>query len=273
MINYSIAIPDTKVLVADSERATRNRITDTLSELGYLVDDAASGDVTIDLLHRGDYNVVLLDLKMPGVSGVELLAQAEEVSPQTAFVILSAYASADLVIDLFRMGASDFLKKPSTEEKIVEVIRQVALKQQEQIRQQNAIKLLQQAFVTMSALDFSQAYTVTSAPEQDPAGSSRALNQVGAISVNSAKQIVCYRGRPLDLTPIEYRLIHYMAAHPNVVVSYQRLVRVTHQTTMDEADARALLRTHVYRLSRKLDDKENSPLQTVRGRGVILNTV
>jgi DNA-binding response OmpR family regulator len=74
-------------------------------------------------------------------------------------------------------------------------------------------------------------------------------------------------GKALDLTPIEYKLLCKFVREPNTALSFADLAYETHGMAISEGEARPLLRTHVYRLSRKLAEQGECPLQNVRGRG------
>lgn len=260
MLYQSSISPSTKVLVVDDERTTRMAITEALNQLGYAAQAVESGDKAIQSLQQDEYHVVLLDLEMPGVSGVEVLIAAEDVAPHTAFIVLTAHASTDTAIVALRTGAIDYLRKPSSLQHIAAAVERAAMKQQEHQRQQKAVNLLEQA---MSTLHKPEADVTTTALHEN-------FLQVGNIIIDSQKQTAVYQQQPLELTPIEYRLLYHFAQHPDTVLTYAQLGKASHDMDMDEAEARSLLRIHVYRLSRKLGDKETTPLQNLRGRGVIL---
>ena len=261
MLQQSSHLPATKVLVVDDERTTRMAISEALNQLGYQALAIESGEEAIRSLEQDNFQVVLLDLEMPGVSGVDVLMAAEEIAPHTAFIVLTAHASTDTAIAALRSGAIDYLRKPSSLQHIVNAVERAAKKQQEQIQQQKAVDLLQQAMSTLHKPES------TSAPH--PQHNITSL-RVGAIEIDTQKQTAVYQQQPLELTPIEYRLLHYLARHPDTVLTYAQLGQASHDMQMDEAEARSLLRIHVYRLSRKLGDKDTSPIQNLRGRGIIL---
>jgi DNA-binding response OmpR family regulator len=101
-----------RVLVVDDEPDTRALIWDILSEEGYNVDLCASGDQALDKLKRKRFELILADIKMPGMSGVELLTHVRAMAPDAKVILMTAYASLDTAIQAVRGQAFDYLVKP-----------------------------------------------------------------------------------------------------------------------------------------------------------------
>jgi len=255
-----------KVLVVDDERTTRLAISEALKQLGYDCDTAESGEKALQIFQHTAYHVAILDLHMQGITGVDILNIAPQVAPHTEFIILTAHPSTDTAIVALRSGAVDYLRKPSSLQDIATAVAKAAQKQQDRVRQEKAVALLQEAATTLHMPK--PAPTAVSAP---PLNTTHQLI-VGAVQIDTQKQTAVFHNTPLDLTPIEYRLLHHLATQADVVCSYSNLGLASHGVEMDEVEARSLLRTHMYRLVRKLGGKENSPLQGVWGRGFILHT-
>jgi two-component system, NtrC family, response regulator HydG len=100
------------VLVVDDEVDTCQNLADILSDLDYQVDTALNGQAALDLIHRRSYDVALLDLKMPGMDGLTLYRRVRKISPSTAAVIVTAYASDRTTQDALSAGAAQVLSKP-----------------------------------------------------------------------------------------------------------------------------------------------------------------
>ncbi|MFO7688115.1 MAG: response regulator [Desulfobacterales bacterium] len=106
------------VLVIDDEVAVNNNIRKILSKKGYRVDQATSKAEALEMIDRVDYRLVLLDLKMPGVKGLELLAAIRDLRPHTKVIIITGYASIETAVQSARMGAVDYVPKPFTPDEI-----------------------------------------------------------------------------------------------------------------------------------------------------------
>lgn len=103
---------EVKILIADDEKGIRDSIQMVLSEEGYNTTVAANGEEALQLIEKGDYHLVISDIKMPGLDGMELLNKCSKIAPDTYFIIMTAYASVETAIVALRNGAYDYLLKP-----------------------------------------------------------------------------------------------------------------------------------------------------------------
>ncbi len=101
-----------RVLVVDDEPDTRDLIWDILSDEGYEVDLCANGEQALTTLERKQFDLILADIKMPGMSGMELLTKVHAIAPDAKVILMTAYASLDTAIQAVREQAFDYLKKP-----------------------------------------------------------------------------------------------------------------------------------------------------------------
>lgn len=101
-----------KVLVADDEKSIRDSLKLILEEEGYSVDSASDGEEALELVKNENYDIIISDIKMPKLDGIELLDKVAKLSPGTFFIIMTAYASVNTAVDALRQGAYDYLIKP-----------------------------------------------------------------------------------------------------------------------------------------------------------------
>ena len=105
-------------LVIDDEVAVNNNIRKILEKKGYRVDQAISREEALEKINESSYPVIMLDLKMPGVKGLELLQSIRERRPEAMVVIITGYASIETAVETARMGAVGYLAKPFTPDEI-----------------------------------------------------------------------------------------------------------------------------------------------------------
>ena len=108
------------VLIVDDEVAVNNNIRKVLAKRGYLVDQAVTKDEALQKIEQRAYKLVLLDLKMPGVKGLELLKAIRDKRPETMVIIITGYASIESAKETARLGAVAYLPKPFTPHEIRE---------------------------------------------------------------------------------------------------------------------------------------------------------
>src|SRR5947199_2795480 len=101
-----------RILVADDHDSLRRGIVRALSEAHHDVDEAPNGNVAIEKLHEGQYDVVLSDLKMGGSDGLDVLRTAKSLHPTTAVILMTAFGSIHTAVEAMKIGAFDFVQKP-----------------------------------------------------------------------------------------------------------------------------------------------------------------
>ena len=101
-----------RVLVVDDEEALRYLLSTELAAEGYEVETAGDGDEAIEAIRQKDYDIVLLDIKMPRVDGFEVLKFIKQNKPEIKVIMLTAYADVKNAIEALKLGASDFVSKP-----------------------------------------------------------------------------------------------------------------------------------------------------------------
>jgi len=101
-----------KILVVDDEKAIRDSLNMILSDEGYSVISAADGEEALNFLIKDDFDIVITDIKMPNIDGMELLSKGTKNSPSTFFIIMTAYASVNTAVEALRYGAYDYIIKP-----------------------------------------------------------------------------------------------------------------------------------------------------------------
>ena len=104
--------PDAFVLVVDDEQDIRDASERILSRIGYQVQKASRGDEALDILKKNSIDIVLLDLKMPGMDGMEILARIRERSTEIQVIVITGYATVETAIEAMKQGAYDFIPKP-----------------------------------------------------------------------------------------------------------------------------------------------------------------
>jgi len=114
-----------QVLVVDDEPAIRQVVAAQLRKAGHSVEQASDGEAAMERLAKGDLDIVLCDIKLPGLSGIELLRQARATGIDTAFIMMTAFASVDTAIEAIKAGAADYMIKPLNNEELLHRLTKV----------------------------------------------------------------------------------------------------------------------------------------------------
>jgi len=111
-----------KVLVVDDEERFRNTLGKLLTAQGMQVSVAGSGAEALELLRREPHDIVLLDVKMPGMSGQDTLPEIKKIDPDIEVIILTGHASVDIAAEMMARGGSDYLLKPYPMDELLGII-------------------------------------------------------------------------------------------------------------------------------------------------------
>lgn len=270
------------VLVVDDEKAIRYSVSRTLQKAGYEVIEASSGEEALTLLAEHPAEVVLTDIRMPeGLDGVELLRRIKAVDTDIVVILMTAYPHLSSAVEALRLGAHDYLIKPSSGQDIrMSVARGVERARNLRRRRElldvirnNLAELSKSAddkmnggiVVSSEALSRSRDLSVDLSPE--------GVMTLGPLTIFLGRYKISIDDQSIELTPTEFDLLLYLAAHRGRVVSCHELVREVRGYGVDEAEAREVIRPHVSNLRRKLKEcgDYEDLIINVRGIGYRLN--
>lgn len=115
---------ETRILVIDDEPGIREGCRRALTPHGYTVHTAENGEQGLQRIQSDDYDLALIDVMMPGISGIDLISRIHEQDPETVCIIITGYATVELAVTAIKKGAYDFLTKPFTTDDLLLVVHQ-----------------------------------------------------------------------------------------------------------------------------------------------------
>jgi len=101
-----------EILLVDDEKAVRSTLAIILSKSGYTVTEAGSGPEAVELLRQKFYDLVITDLKMEPMNGIELLKNAKEINPAIEVIVMTAFGTVESGVEAMKLGAYDYIQKP-----------------------------------------------------------------------------------------------------------------------------------------------------------------
>lgn len=114
-----------KILLIEDEKITRITLTDTLREEGYRVTACASGSKGLAAFQAEPFDVLLTDLRLPAMSGIDILKMAKEKDPNCPVIVMTAYASVDTAVQALKLGAYDYLTKPFSPDELLAILTKI----------------------------------------------------------------------------------------------------------------------------------------------------
>ena len=119
-----------RVLVVDDEEIVRESLTGWLRKDGYTVQSAHDGRAALDALSANRFSIVLLDLKMPGMDGLQVLEEVRKLRPEASCILMTAYATVDTAVAAMKLGAYDYLVKPFDPEELSALVQRIVAQQE-----------------------------------------------------------------------------------------------------------------------------------------------
>lgn len=113
-----------KILVIDDESIVRMSCSRTLTPEGYLVTLASSGNEGLELLEKEAYSLILLDLKMPDMDGIEVLRAIKEKWPDMKVIMITGYSTVETAVQALRLGAFNHIEKPFTPDTLLAAVKE-----------------------------------------------------------------------------------------------------------------------------------------------------
>jgi two-component system NtrC family response regulator len=117
------------VLVIDNEDAICDACHLVLSEKGHVVDYCKTGKSGLRAIDRGPYDLVLLDMKLPDMDGMDILRALKDHMPPLRVIVMTGYSTMSNAVQAMKLGAADYLSKPFTDDELMEAVEKACLKQ------------------------------------------------------------------------------------------------------------------------------------------------
>lgn len=270
-----------KILVVDDEASIRFSLEEMLTRDNYEVMTAESGEAALKLLVAETFDLVLIDLQLPGISGMEVLTELRKNSPETAVIVLTAHASLETAVEALRHGAHDYLFKPCKTVELRESIRQGLLKRQHEIKQRSLLRQLEQHLST--SLEDIRATIVEQPGENSLLSNQPSKDELvkkdqrflrrGALIVDFLRHVITLDEQLLELSPTEFNLLAYLVSEAPRVIPPQELVREVQGYESEQWEASEIVRYHIYRIRQKVKTATQRAdiIRTVRGVGYTMN--
>jgi two-component system KDP operon response regulator KdpE len=214
--------PAIRILVVDDELAIRRALRPPLMELGFQVADCSRGEEALQMLRAAVYDVVLLDINMPGIGGIETLRRIRAFAPRLPILMLTVRDQEEDKVNALELGADDYVTKPFSTRELIARIRAA-------VRRVRA-----------------------------PARAEDAPIEIGEIRLEPVKRTVTKRGEPVHLTRKEFDILHCLMSRAGRVITYARLLTaVWGAESREEVE---YLRTFVRQLRKKIEDDASNPV-------------
>ncbi len=255
-----------KILVVDDEKAARKSLADILRLEGYDVSSAEDGPAALKQLNEQVIDLMLLDIRMPGMDGIDVMQQATEISPDTQIIMLTAHGSMESAIESLRYGAHDYLIKPSSPQEILSSVAGASARHADAQRKR---LLLGQMETSLQQLKDAEGVVQSNVAGQ------RVFSLSDGVMVDLARREIWRGNDRVTLTPTEGKLLRVLIEHKGRVMTHRDLVFLVQGYEITDWEAPEVLRPLVSRLRRKLSTfpEGDKWIANVRGTGYVFDVV
>lgn len=235
------------ILVVDDEPVTRKSLTDILRLEGYSVASVANGQAAVEYVRTHHVELIIVDLRMPGMDGLEVVQVVNQLSPDTEVVLLTAFGSTETAIQALRLRIHDYLLKPAPPAQIVSCVKKGLKRREARL----------QSLSGGEDTEMDRPISVVELTDGTLIDLSRRQIQLGELIVN--------------LTPAEGRLLRILIENQGKVFTHRELVLLVQGYDTSQREAPEILRPLVSRLRHKLEGFPAlaNQISSIRGTGYV----
>ena len=257
-----------RILIIDDEASLRQMMARVLQRAGYEITTAANGTDGLVLISEHAFDLVYLDIRMPDMSGLEVLKSVHTKLPDLPVILFTAQPDLHSALEALRHGATDYLLKPLKPQTVIDRTQAVLAEKQEERRKRELQRQIEALQAELSSLHGPKSPAVHSKPEQAPASDDRFI-KLGRLTLDLLTRRITMNERAVSLPTASFDYLVVLARHAPQVVDYQTLVLEAQGYEADTREAQELSRWHVHQIRQVIEPDTRKPVYviTVRGTG------
>lgn len=236
------------ILIVDDEPIALKSLGDILRLEGYTVASAKNGQVAVDHVRNRYVDLMIVDLRMPGIGGLEVVRITNEISPDTEIILLTAFGTTESAVEALRLRIHDYLLKPASPAQILASVQMGLSRREDKLRAR-------------------EGYASDTPPDERVA----TVTLSNGTLIDLSRRLIKYRNGEINLTPAEGRLLRIFIENVGRVFSHRELVLLVQGYETAKHEAPEILRPLVSRLRQKLSPIPglDGAVVSVRGTGYV----
>ncbi len=256
------------ILIVDDEDPLRLSLSLILQKENYQVETAANAKDALDYLQLHEYDLMFLDLNMPGMSGIDLLVEVRKQFPHMPVLILTAHAALESAIRAVRLGARDYLIKPIEPALILIRVAEILAESEQPARKKEIVDQLQGLLAELQKMEGEDTSPTKSLAALSPANPAHFLKK-GGFELDLHARQAALDGKYIPVAGIYFDYLNTLLRHAPKVVAYKTLVKESQGYDVAVAEARDLARWRIHELRKIIEADPERPqyILTVRGIG------
>lgn len=264
-----------KILIVDDEQNILLYLSEALEDEGYAIATRNNGKEAISLVEKEEFDLLLVDLKLKDIDGLQVIREAKLRWPDTAVIMLTGHGSLESAMEAIKYGASDYLLKPTSVVDLKGSIRRGLEKRQNDLNQRrlaNQARAFARNIIesgeTSSTVEQGQTKAASNTNNSKKHQADDEIVEVSDVAVDVKKHEVRRAGDLLSLTPTEFNLLVTLMNNAGRVLSCKYLVKQVHNYDLSEYDSRSMIRVHIKHLRHKIERDPNNPEYIINVRGL-----
>jgi len=260
--------PTGHILVIDDEASLRQTLARILQRDGYEVTTAESGAAALALIAATPFDLVYMDIRMPGMAGLEVLKIIHASHPNLPVVLFTAQPDLSSAVEALRLGATDYLLKPLQPHILLDRTRAILSAQKRERRKRELQAQIESLQEELRKLEGGEAPTETAVRPAVPGGGERFLS-CGKLMLDLHTRRVTVSGRIANLSPAAFDYLVALVRHSPEVVDYQTLVAEAQGYQAEPREAQELVKWHIHHIRQAIEKDPQNPalIINVRNRG------
>jgi len=236
------------ILVVDDEPVARQSLSEILRLEGYAVNSVPNGQAAVEYVRTHPVEIMVVDLRMPGMDGLEVIQVVNQISPETEVILLTAFGTTETAIQALRLRVHDYLLKPAPPAQVVNSVKKGLVRREARLKARGG-----------SAI----AMEVDDGPLE--------ITLKDGTHIDLSRRQVRKKDQVIHLTPAEGRLLRVLIENPGRVYSHRELVLLVQGYDTSQREAPEILRPLVSRLRHKLEafPSLSDRVVSVRGTGYL----
>jgi DNA-binding response OmpR family regulator len=256
------------ILIVDDDGPLRLSLSLILQKESYKVETAANAEEARDCLRLGEYDLMFLDLNMPGISGIDFLAEVHRQAPHMPVLILTAFGALESAIKAIRLGARDYLIKPVEPVVILTRVAEILAESEQPARKKEIVEQIQGLLAELKNMEGEETTPTSTLAALPPVNTARFLKK-GMFELDLHARYATLNGRYIPVTGIYFDYLCTLLRHAPKAVPYKTLVKESQGYDVAILEARDLARWRIHELRKSIETDLERPqyILTVRGTG------
>ncbi|MCE1253406.1 MAG: response regulator transcription factor [Anaerolineae bacterium] len=253
-----------RILIVDNEPNIRFVLEHTLRHENYIIDMACDGEEAIRLIQNCVYDLLLLDLHMEPVDGMQVLTTLRKNNSDAVVIILTAHGSMESAVEALRLETFDYLLKPATPDIIRKRVREGLERRQRLLKHRQIVNRIE---VLKDALD-----ELEDIEEQiPPVRKDKRFLSYGSTVIDHYHREIIVNEKLLDLTSVEFELLSSLIEASPQPVSARSLVKAALGYETEDSEAGEIIKVYIHHLRQKVEPLPSKPayIKTIRHQGYL----